>query len=89
MKKDLAHMESHDREGSYDRNRGRSRSRYEERKREREIVHSISRSSTPDLLSEDMRRERERARWEREADEELEVGPIHYQSVQQKGMHYR
>lgn len=31
-----------------------------------------------------MRRERERVRWEREAEAELEepVGPVHYQSVQ-------
>ncbi len=45
------------------------------------------RSPTPDLLSEDMRIERERRRWEEQAGEEVggegdrPVDPIHYQSV--------
>ena len=50
---------------------------------------SGSRSPSPDLLSEDMRRERERVRWEKEAMEELEPeessGPVHYQTVQHGG----
>ena len=45
----------------------------------------LSRSPTPELLSEDMRRDRERREWEREAEEELEqdqpVGPVHYQEL--------
>lgn len=41
----------------------------------------------PDLMSEDMRRELERERWEREAEEELDkpAGPVHYADVQHKG----
>lgn len=43
------------------------------------------RSPTPELLSEDMRRDRDRRRWEREAEGELEqdepVGPVHYQEL--------
>ena len=46
---------------------------------------SLHRSPTPDLLSEDMRRERERRQWEQEAEDELEqdkpVGPVHYQEL--------
>lgn len=88
LKKDLPQMQQLDKQmDSYDRS---------------------SRSSSPDLLSEDMRRERERQKWEEEAyrqttammeeeqrgeyegaeeyqDSKKEV-PIHYQSVQQRGM---
>ncbi|XP_064606038.1 coiled-coil domain-containing protein 174-like [Liolophura sinensis] len=40
----------------------------------------------PDLMSEDMRRELERERWERETEEELDkpTGPIHYADVQHR-----
>ncbi len=41
------------------------------------------RSPTPQLLSEDMRRERERVQWERETEHDVPVGPLHYQSVQE------
>ena len=45
------------------------------------------RSSSPQLLSEDMRRERERQTWEKQVEQELEldkpVGPTHYQSIQE------
>ena len=53
-----------------------------------------NRSPSPDLLSEDMRRERERIRWEKEAmagiegdDNEVEkpAEPVHYQTVQHNG----
>ena len=48
-------------------------------------IVSHYRSPTPDLLSEDMRRERERRQWELEAEDELEqdkpVGPVHYQEL--------
>ena len=46
-----------------------------------------SRSPTPDLMSEDMRRERERQTWERGALQEVDtppVGPVHYQDVQNR-----
>lgn len=43
------------------------------------------RSPSPDLLSDDMRRERERKKWEEQAEQEVgldePVGPIHYQAV--------
>ncbi|XP_014677167.1 PREDICTED: coiled-coil domain-containing protein 174-like [Priapulus caudatus] len=41
------------------------------------------RAENPDLLSEDMRREREREAWEKQAQQEAEkpVGPEHYQNV--------
>ena len=56
-------------------------------------------SSSPDLLSEDMRRERERQKWEEEAyretvleeygdeseDYKKEDVPVHYQTVRQEG----
>ncbi|XP_064397894.1 coiled-coil domain-containing protein 174-like isoform X2 [Halichondria panicea] len=41
------------------------------------------RSPTPQLLSDDMRRERERVQWERETEQDEPLGPIHYQSVQE------
>ncbi len=60
-----------------------------------------SRSSSPDLLSEDMRRERERQKWEEDAYRETVMDetredynveqyekkdmPVHYQSVKQEG----
>ena len=47
--------------------------------------HTRYRSPTPELLSEDMRRERERKQWEVDAEDELEqdkpVGPVHYQEL--------
>jgi hypothetical protein len=58
-----------------------------------QTTKSPSRSPSPELLSEDMRRERERQRWEREAfmgtsydneDDYPTVGPVHYQDVQHK-----
>ena len=53
-------------------------------------IHISCRSPTPDLLSDDMRRERERRRWEEEqaqqdADLDKPVGPVHYQNLQQGG----
>ena len=48
----------------------------------------LYRSPTPELLSEDMRRDRERRQWEEEAEEELEqdqpVGPVHYQKLREE-----
>ena len=47
----------------------------------------FSRSPTPDLMSEDMRRERERQTWERGVLQEVDtppVGPVHYQDVQNR-----
>lgn len=48
----------------------------------------FQRSPLLDLMSEDMRRDRERQRWEEEAYEELteETGPVHYQDVQHNGL---
>lgn len=52
------------------------------------------RSPSPDLLSEDMRRERARVEWERaammeqdreETEDEHKMGPVHYQDLQQGG----
>ena len=39
-------------------------------------------------MSDDMKREMERQRWEEEAYEELseETGPVHYQDVQNNGL---
>ena len=57
----------------------------------------MCRSPTPDLLSADMRQERERVEWERNAFRETgghdepevvkPVGPVHYQNVQHNGKH--
>ena len=68
-----------------------------------ETAKRETRSSSPDLLSEDMRRERERQKWEEEAyreaiggeyDEEVEdyrkleeSATVHYQTVRQDGEH--
>ena len=48
---------------------------------------TLFRSATPDLMSEDMERERERRRWEEEQAQELEkpVGPVHYEELRQGG----
>lgn len=55
------------------------------------------RSPTPELLSADMRQERERREWERNAYRETEdegaketepTGPVHYQNVKHNGMVY-
>ena len=47
----------------------------------------LHRSATPDLLSEDMARERERRKWEEEQAQELEkpVGPVHYEEMRHGG----
>lgn len=55
------------------------------------------RSPTPELLSADMRQERERREWERNAYRETEdegaketepTGPVHYQNVKHNGIHF-
>ena len=50
----------------------------------------LGRSPTPDLLSEDMQRERERQRWEEEMrqneEPEKPVGPVHYEAMRQGGI---
>ena len=48
----------------------------------------FQRSPTLDLMSDDMKREIERQRWEEDAYEELseETGPVHYQDVQHNGL---
>ncbi|XP_019850109.1 PREDICTED: coiled-coil domain-containing protein 174-like [Amphimedon queenslandica] len=76
MKKDLSEMQRLDKEMESARNTKRDKSR----------------SPTPELLSADMRQERERVEWERNAfretgghdePEEIKpVGPVHYQNVQ-------
>ena len=44
------------------------------------------RSRTPDLLSDDMWRERERRQWEDEQAEQAKpVGPVHYEELRQGG----
>lgn len=47
-------------------------------------VHS---PSPPTLLSEDMRRELQRQKWEKEEEEAMKgpVGPVHYQNIQFDG----
>ena len=53
------------------------------------LVQLLLRSPLPDLMSEDMMRDRERQKWEEEALEELseETGPLHYQDVQHNGLY--
>ena len=49
-------------------------------------ISLLFRSPTPDLLSEDMQRERERRRWEEEELEQAkQVGPVHYEDLKQGG----
>lgn len=61
------------------------------------IVLLCIRSPTPELLSADMRQERERREWERNAYRETEdegtketepTGPLHYQNVKHNGIHF-
>ena len=49
------------------------------------VLASPCRSPSPDLMSADMQRERERQAWEWQVQQEVDnpVGPVHYQDIQQ------
>lgn len=91
MKKDLEEMKRNDEEMEETRET-RQRVRKRERGEGKESDNiMVCRSPTPELLSADMRLERERMKWERDAyretadEEEVNTGPTHYQNIQHNG----